>query len=249
MLEDYRANPDGVRRFFDRDRLRWLMKYLPAQLGTLETKFLDLGCSSGVFLAALRDIGYRVAGQDIAPEAVERGKRELHLDMKSQPFEEFTPDPIPDVVTGYNVIEHTPDPLSMVRHVRSWVEPGAAFVLRTPNHASWLRRATGAAWLWYMPPAHLHYFTPASLTVLLEKGGFQVKALRTDIGTYLFLLAYYFLPAKGRKSPSTSLSMSRARERWIFGLEKVVRCCASPLLVPAALLQANPLIEIYAIAR
>jgi 2-polyprenyl-3-methyl-5-hydroxy-6-metoxy-1,4-benzoquinol methylase len=72
ILQDYVSNPDVVRQYYWRDRLRHIQREFPNALQR-NTAALDVGCSSGVFVAALQDLGLNASGQDIAGPAVEAG--------------------------------------------------------------------------------------------------------------------------------------------------------------------------------
>ncbi len=247
ILEDYRNNPAVVRRYYQRERTRYLDRFVPEKMRRSSTRVLDIGCGSGVFLATLRDRGLQVHGQDVAAQAVALGREALQIDLRSSPLVNCAFERPFDVVTCFDVIEHWRDPRSLVRLIRRLVADDGGVVIRTPNHRGWLRRLTGKRWLWYIPPAHIHYFTPESLGLLLRQEGFTVSTIRTGASTYLFFLAYYLLaPQTGAGSGKTFLDMPRWQELLLRGLDTAVRIVAAPLLIPARLIHANPVLEAYA---
>jgi 2-polyprenyl-3-methyl-5-hydroxy-6-metoxy-1,4-benzoquinol methylase len=145
ILQDYVANPGAVRRYYWRDRIQHIRREFPHTLKP-NTAALDVGCSSGAFVATLRDLGLNASGQDIAGPAVAAGVEKLGLRLASEPITELTAKA--DLVTCYDVIEHWPNPAVLVKPIRAICNPGAAVVIRTPNHASWLRVMTRKNWLW-----------------------------------------------------------------------------------------------------
>jgi 2-polyprenyl-3-methyl-5-hydroxy-6-metoxy-1,4-benzoquinol methylase len=247
ILEDYTNNPELVRRYYHRERTKYIERFVPDKMSRSSTRVLDIGCGSGVFLATLRDRGLQVQGQDLAPRAVAMGKDALHIDLRSVPLRDCDFAHSFDVVTCVDVIEHWRDPRALVRMIRALVETDAGVIIRTPNHSSWLRAVTGSRWLWYMPPAHIHHFTPKSLSLLLTQEGFRIRGIRTGASTYLFFLAYYLFGSQtGAGSGKTFLNMPRWKERLIRGLDNLVRFVASPLLIPARLVHGDAVMEIYA---
>lgn len=57
MAEDYKKCPDVVKAFYNRARLRRLRK--AGLLRSKETRVLDIGCSTGIFLRILKDEGFQ----------------------------------------------------------------------------------------------------------------------------------------------------------------------------------------------
>jgi len=244
VLDDYRRNPDAVRRYYHRDRIRHLESRMAASMARPEATVLDVGCSSGVFLATLRDRGFHVCGQDVAVQAVRLGRKELGLDLREGPLAACRIETPFDLATCYDVIEHCEDPAALLAQIRTRLVPGGWLVVRTPNHSGWLPRLTGQKWLWYIPPAHLHYFNPRSLAALLQRTGFEVASIRTDASTYLYLIRHYLLPGAG--GGVVSLDVPAWAARAVVALDRGVRLLAWPLLAAAARRHQNPVLEIYA---
>lgn len=244
ILGDYLTNPVTIRRYYERERTQHIRRVFGSLLAP-GNRVLDVGCSSGVFLATLRDLGLDVHGQEIAPPAVAAGRERLEIDLFNGSIGDYPLESPFNLVTSYDVIEHVPDPRTFLRHIRRLCAPGAGIVLRTPNHASWLRWLTGKRWLWYLPPAHIHLFNTASLTRLLHEAGFRSVSVRTDASTYLYFLAHYLHRGKAVR---VSLNLPRWKESLIFGLDDALRAAGFPLLLAGHLLRGNPLIEVFATA-
>lgn len=244
-LEDYRADPEALARYYRRERLDALSRALPEVLGRPGAAVLDVGCATGVFLATLRARGFAVAGQELSPASA-RAARELGIEVCAAPLDACDFGRRFDLITAYDMIEHLRDPRALLRRLRRLVRDDGAVAVRTPNHASWLRALTGRRWLWYLPPAHLHHFSTASLVALAEQEGFTLARVATGSTTYLFPLAHYLLPARVRgPEGATRLAMPRWQERLIYGLDRLARIALGPLTVPAGWRHANPLVTVY----
>ncbi len=72
-----------------------------------------------------------------------------------------------DVITLWDVIEHTTNPRAMLDHCRTLLKPGGILVVNYPDIGSWIARALGRRWL-FLTSVHLHYFTRSTMTRLLE---------------------------------------------------------------------------------
>lgn len=164
--------------------------------------WLDVGCAAGQFVALARERGIDAEGIDIAPFAIELAK-EQGLPVYLGSVESFTPPREYDTVTAFDVLEHTIEPAQFLGQVRSWMKPGATLALTLPDVSSaypqWIMRKH---WFYYLPNDHLHYFSPATVTSLLEQCGFEVervsKAYKLLTGNYIVEQLNIFNPLLGR---------------------------------------------------
>ena len=70
-----------------------------------------------------------------------------------------------DVVTLWDVIEHTTDPRETLEHCRRLLKPGGVLVVNYPDIGSWIARALGRRWL-FLTSVHLHYFDRGTMTAV-----------------------------------------------------------------------------------
>lgn len=146
---------------------------------------LDIGCSVGYTLRAAQELGLPPVGSDLSQYAVktcrEQGFRAELGELSSLPFQdgEF------GLVTMKHVLEHTPDPRSALREVRRVLRPGGGVFIAIP-HAGY-RKAVRAPQLsrYYLPAAHGRehyvYYTPATLSRLLQEEGYRVVAVHPQL--------------------------------------------------------------------
>jgi SAM-dependent methyltransferase len=158
------AAAEDVRAAIAADRLARLRPVLPAG------RWLDVGCSTGAFLVAARAAGNTVEGVELSAPAAEQA-RARGVAVHQTRAEAFEPAAPYDAITAFDVVEHLPDPLAFVRRAAEWLRPGGAIALTVPNAASLVARLLGRRWFYYAPPDHVHYFTPATVTRLLESSG------------------------------------------------------------------------------
>lgn len=143
-----------------------------AQFCPPPARVLDIGCGSGAFLEAAATEGYEVLGADISAAAVDlcrkRGLPAVPLggsDLGTH-----------DLVTMWDVIEHSTSPHDLIDLARNALRPGGWLVVKTPNiPESVFRAATRVPRLQRLllqTPAHVCFFTRNSLSMLLARGGF-----------------------------------------------------------------------------
>ncbi len=155
------------------DRLHAVLRHVPS-----EGRWLDVGCSSGDFLDAADRAGIRAEGIDLAAGAVERARARGFVARQAS-VESFEPDAAFDVITAFDVLEHSRQPLAMLGRLRSWLRPGGHLILAVPDVGSILPRfVMRRHWFYYAPQEHLYYFDERTLERSLGTAGLQVASIR-----------------------------------------------------------------------
>jgi SAM-dependent methyltransferase len=138
---------------------------------------LDVGCGKGQFVAVARERGIEAWGVELDQGACEYAREELgvqtvlhgSLDHPGLPSK-F------DVITLWDVIEHVPDPVSLLRETADRLNPGGLVVVRTANIRSFAFDRRRAGW-WAFGSDHRFYFSPGSLSVALRIAGLSTRAV------------------------------------------------------------------------
>jgi 2-polyprenyl-3-methyl-5-hydroxy-6-metoxy-1,4-benzoquinol methylase len=165
------ADAEDIRRLISEHRLERVQGRAKAG------RWLDVGCSSGDFVAAAAEAGIDAEGLDISEEAVARAV-ERGLVAHASRVEEFVPDAPYDTITAFDVIEHLLDPAAFIRQIRSWLAPGGSLILTTPDNKSvYPRLLMRKHWFYYWPDEHLFYFDPSTIGRLLRDQGFTVESV------------------------------------------------------------------------
>jgi SAM-dependent methyltransferase len=142
---------------------------------------LDVGTAAGAFLGAASARGWKAEGCEPNRWLAEWGSR--HFGVRIRPGSVFEQNYAPgsfDVVTLWDVIEHTTNPRDVIEHCRSLLKPGGVLVVNYPDAGSWIARALGRRWL-FLTSVHLHYFDRRTMSRLLESTGFRVAVVRPHI--------------------------------------------------------------------
>jgi len=141
-------------------------------------RLLDIGTAAGGFLAAATRRGWQAEGCEPNRWLAAWGSK--HYGVRIQPGSVFEQNYEPasfDVVTLWDVIEHTTNPRETIAHCRSLLKPGGVLVVNYPDIGSWIARALGRRWL-FLTSVHLHYFDRGTMKRFLESAGFEVVAMR-----------------------------------------------------------------------
>ena len=142
---------------------------------------LDLGCSSGGFLASMQGPSWKLFGVDmsevVAMRARNRCGAEVFVgDILDAPF----PPGSFDAITCFHVFEHLYQPGEVLARISAWLKPGGVFYTMMPNIDSAGARIFGSYWYALELPRHLYHFSPASLRALASTAGLEIVSLTTN---------------------------------------------------------------------
>lgn len=153
---------------------------------------LDIGCAEGQFLNLARKAGCEVTGLDFNPHSLEVARKVFNIysvyQCSAEEFYERYPDLRFDVVTLFEVLEHTADPFEIVCSIRRLLKPGGKFLLSVPGNRRWPQLFHPEV---DTPPHHLTLWTQEALTRILERAGYRVLNIRSkplgvdDLGIHL----------------------------------------------------------------
>jgi len=137
------------------------------------TYLLDIGCGEGFFLFNASRAGYITKGIELSQDAVEYARREFGLDVEAKPFEELRfPKDHFDVITLWQVLEHVPYPLVILKEVHRILKPEGMLVASTPNIEGIPAKILGKRW-WNIRCLHINQFTRKTLATVLKNIGFK----------------------------------------------------------------------------
>src|SRR5262245_13376794 len=105
---------------------------------------LDLGCGTGVFLAAMRDRGWNVNGVEFNPIAAKLGQETYGIEMYPGTLEQANyPAQTFDYVRSNHSFEHMLNPREVLREIRRIIKPNGTLFVGVPNVEGWAAKAFG----------------------------------------------------------------------------------------------------------
>lgn len=187
-------------------RLNWIEQQTIArqQSGLTGKKVLDVGCGGGILSHSMAMRGATVTGIDLGEANIKAAQ--IHAEQTNQAIDfacvsveafaeqhagEF------DVVTCMEMLEHVPDPQSIINACFELLKPNGVLVLSTINRnpKSYLFAVIGAEYILRLLPRGTHdyekFITPAELDRFAERSGCKRQDL---IGLhYNPILKHYWL--------------------------------------------------------
>ena len=144
-------------------------------------RLLDVGTAAGAFLRTARDDGWEAMGIEPNRWLARWGRDEYGVPIQVGSIDDVsTPDGHFDVVTLWDVIEHTPDPLHVLRRTRQLLKDDGLLVVNFPDIGSWIARAMGRSWP-FLSSVHLYYFTRDTMRATLQTAGFEIATVRPHV--------------------------------------------------------------------
>jgi 2-polyprenyl-6-hydroxyphenyl methylase/3-demethylubiquinone-9 3-methyltransferase len=169
-------------------RLAWMKEHCVLQ----GKDVLDVGCGGGILTDSLARSGARATGIDLSTKALRIAQ--LHaMDAQTEnvQYREISAEAMAaeqpagfDVVTCMEMLEHVPDPASVVQACATLVKPGGWVFFSTLNRnpMSFLQAIIGAEYVLNMLPRGTHEFAkfirPSELAGFCRRAGLNVMHTR-----------------------------------------------------------------------
>ncbi|NBS76032.1 MAG: bifunctional 2-polyprenyl-6-hydroxyphenol methylase/3-demethylubiquinol 3-O-methyltransferase UbiG [Betaproteobacteria bacterium] len=169
-------------------RLEWIQT-----LASLKDKqVLDVGCGGGILSDAMARAGAHVTGIDLATKSLKVAQlHALETQTPNVAYREVSAEALAaekpasfDVVTCMEMLEHVPDPASVVRACATLVKPGGWVFFSTLNRnpQSFLFAIVGAEYVLNLLPKGTHeyakFIRPSELAGFCREAGLQAQASR-----------------------------------------------------------------------
>jgi 2-polyprenyl-6-hydroxyphenyl methylase / 3-demethylubiquinone-9 3-methyltransferase len=169
-------------------RLDWIN-----DLAALSSKrVLDVGCGGGILTDAMARKGASVLGVDLATKSLKIAQlHALEVQTPNVTYREISAEDLAleqpasfDVVTCMEMLEHVPDPQSIVNACATLVKPRGWVFFSTLNRngRAFLQAIVGAEYVLGMLPRGTHeyakFITPSELAAFGRKAGLEIEATR-----------------------------------------------------------------------
>jgi len=191
---------DLAHRWWDTDsEFRPLHQINPLRLGWIESlaplkgqRVLDIGCGGGILADAMARQGAQVLGIDLASKALKVAQlHALEAGTQGVEYREISAEALAaeqpasfDVVTCMEMLEHVPDPSSVVRACATLVKPGGHVFFSTINRnaKAFMFAIVGAEYVLSLLPRGTHeyakFIKPSELASYCRAAGLNLQNTR-----------------------------------------------------------------------
>lgn len=168
-------------------RLNWIDK----TVGLAGKTVLDVGCGGGILSESMAERGANVTGIDLGEKALkvaqlhslESGVKVNYQCVAVEALAAQMPEQF-DVVTCMEMLEHVPDPSSVVKACASLVKPGGHVFFSTINRnpKAYLFAVIGAEYVLNLLPKGTHdyekFIQPSELAAWVRASGLNVSSMK-----------------------------------------------------------------------
>ena len=169
-------------------RLEWINSLCPVK----GQRVLDVGCGGGILADSMARLGAQVTGIDLAAKALRVAQlHALEAQTDNVQYREVSAEALAeqqpgsfDLVTCMEMLEHVPDPASVVRACAALVKPGGWVFFSTLNRnpKSFLLAVVGAEYVLNLLPRGTHEYArmirPSELASYCRSSGLDLQHTR-----------------------------------------------------------------------
>ena len=166
------------------------LNYIAARVSLNGARVLDVGCGGGILSEALARAGAQVTGIDLAPRVLEVARLHLHESGQNVDYREVSVEALAaespasfDAITCMEMLEHVPDPGSVIAACATLLKPGGRLFLSTLNRTpqAFVTAIAGAEYLLNLLPRGTHHYAqfirPSELASTLRVAGLELEDL------------------------------------------------------------------------
>ncbi len=160
------------------------MDYIEGLAGLQGKVILDVGCGGGILSEGMATRGAKVTGIDLSDKALRVAKLHLLESGQQVEYRKITTESLAkeqpqhyDIITCMEMLEHVPDPMSVVRACAKLVKPGGWVFFSTINRnlKSYLFAIIGAEYILKLLPRGTHeyanFIKPSELARMARNAG------------------------------------------------------------------------------
>lgn len=180
-------------------------------------KILDVGTAGGAFLHICKQKGWEVSGCEVNEWLCKWGKKNYRIPINSGTlFDQKYKASSFDVITLWDVLEHTPDPKKVLKECNRILKPGGLLIINIPDIGTWIAKLMRRKWV-FLLSVHLFYFTKKTIIKMMENSGYEV--LRINPHFQFLEFSYIF---KRAQTYIGKIALFGLKMINIFGLGKLM---------------------------
>lgn len=189
-------------------RVEFIKKQIPKN-----GKILEIGSGHGFFLEQMEKLNYKITGIEISSEKRKMAKRItnakiLSIDLINHEIDikNF------DMIVMFHVLEHLSKPSEFLKKISLLLKSKGKIILEVPNSNDFQLSINPDYKKFYWQRAHLHYFNPKTLNLVIKKAGLNSKIIGIQRYSIENMFNWKFTKKPQLYKPTFELS---ATTKWI----------------------------------
>jgi len=226
---------DKIYNYISRVLLKPVSRYVPQDINT---KILDVGCSTGNYLYELKKRHFKHLKGIEASEIAVHNKVSKELDIICTSLSSYNTEEKFDLITLNQVFEHFENPRDSLLILKKLLNNHGMLVMSFPNYNSLARLLFGSFWPGYDAPRHYFTYNPRNFGMLCNQHGLKIEKVKYISRPSQFLGGFQYLVN----------TVSRKKQRLETGFFRNSKILDMMLFIPAYclnLLKLGDNIEIY----
>ncbi|HVO76071.1 MAG TPA: class I SAM-dependent methyltransferase [Ignavibacteriaceae bacterium] len=180
----------------------------------------DLGTGWGHFLAAGRELGYKVHGIEVSEMPCKYAREELKLPVENLNFFKMEPKKNScDLITMWDALEHIPEADEVIGRCNLMLKDGGYVILQVPEIDSTIAKLMKENWN-MISAGHVNLFSKKTIKKLFEDRGFKVERIKSSFEFKLFLM--YVLGKKKKSEAAKQEYFNKTAEKPAWMLKTMV---------------------------
>ncbi len=160
------------------------MQFIESHATLQNQSVLDVGCGGGILTESLAKAGAKATGIDLAEDSLKLARHHaeqnsLSINYLNVTIEEFSNEHLAhfDIITCMELLEHVPDPRSIIQACSQLAKPGAHLFFSTINRnlKAYLSAIIGAEYILRLLPKQTHdyakFIKPSELATWCREAG------------------------------------------------------------------------------
>jgi 2-polyprenyl-3-methyl-5-hydroxy-6-metoxy-1,4-benzoquinol methylase len=170
---------DSTNRILDKHRYAYFYEHriMPLiQFIDRNKLIFDVGCGTGCFVKAMKDLGYSARGSDVSQISIQVGRDSFGLNEHELMFGDLHNINLDKLgcVTLWTVIEHLRDPVEYLQFLHSKLDSGGILLMEFPTVDSLMFHKFKQDFFWVMPPYHIFIYSVEGAKIMLKRAGFEL---------------------------------------------------------------------------
>ncbi|MBC8266170.1 MAG: class I SAM-dependent methyltransferase [Flavobacteriales bacterium] len=164
-----------VRKYAILQKLKLVQKHSKSK------NHLDIGCGTGEFLNACKNIGFKTRGIEPSEIARLQAINNYNLEVsENTDLNQFNDNSF-ETITMWHVLEHVPNLNETIEQFSRILEKNGTVIIAVPNLKSWDANYYKEYWAAWDVPIHLWHFSKNSIRSLFKKHGFNLVKVKPMI--------------------------------------------------------------------